>query len=283
MVAAPGAPMSREETMAMTKGVVVITGAGSGLGRALAQRYAAVGRVVACADIRTERAEETVALLGGGPHAAFHCDVADDASMAALAAAVLSRYPCVDVLVNNAGVASGGTMLDSSLDEWRWMLDINVMGVVRGTKAFLPAMLEAGRGRIINIASIAGLAAAPGIMSYGTAKAAVVALSEQLRAEVLDRGLTVHAVCPGFFRTNLTENFKGDPRFRALADKMMDRARETAEHIAAEVLRQSEAGIFLILPTSRERWTWRLKRWFPEVYFRRLVGAARRHVQGATR
>lgn len=267
----------------MTKGVVVITGAGSGLGRALAQRYAAAGHPVACADIRADRAEETVALLGGAPHAAFHCDIADDASMAALAAAVLARFPRVDVLVNNAGVASGGSMLDASLDEWRWMLDLNVLGVVRGTRAFLPAMLSAGRGRIINVASIAGLAAAPGIMSYGTAKAAVVALSEQLRAEVLDRGLTVHAVCPAFFRTNLTENFRGDPRFRALADKMMDRARESAGDIAAEVFRQSEAGSFLILPTSRERWMWRVKRWFPEIYFRRLVGAARRHLQGATR
>lgn len=267
----------------MTVGVTVITGAGSGLGRALARRYAAAGYAVACADIRTERAEETVTALGGAPHAAFHCDIADDASMVALAEAVLARFARVDVLVNNAGVASGGTMLDSGLDEWRWMLDLNVMGVVRGTKAFLPAMLAAGRGRIVNVASIAGLAAAPGIMSYGTAKAAVVALSEQLRAELHDRGLSVHAVCPAFFRTNLTENFKGDPSFRALADKMMDRARESADDIAAEVFRQSEAGTFLVLPTARERWMWRLKRWFPETYFRRLVGAARRHLQGARR
>lgn len=267
----------------MTQRIAVITGAGSGLGRALAQRYAAAGAVVACADIRTERAEETVTLLGAGDHAAFHCDIADDGSMAALAEAILARYSQVDVLVNNAGVASGGSMLDSSLDEWRWMLDLNVMGVVRGTKAFLPAMLKAGRGRIINVASIAGLASAPGIMSYGTAKAAVVALSEQLRAEVLDRGLTVHAVCPAFFRTNLTENFKGDVRFRALADKMMDRSRESADDIAAEVYRQSEAGTFLILPTARERWMWRLKRWLPETYFRRLVSAARRHIEGARR
>jgi NADP-dependent 3-hydroxy acid dehydrogenase YdfG len=188
-----------------------------------------------------------------------------------------------EVLVNNAGVASGGTMEDSSLDEWRWMLDLNVLGVVRGTKAFLPAMRAAGRGRIINVASIAGLAAAPGIMSYGTAKAAVVALSEQLRAELHDHGIRVHVVCPGFFRTNLTENFRGDPRFRALADRLMDRARERAEDIAAEVHRQSEAGRFLILPTRRERWLWRLKRWLPETYFRRLVAAARRHAEGVRR
>jgi NAD(P)-dependent dehydrogenase (short-subunit alcohol dehydrogenase family) len=267
----------------MTKGVVVITGAGSGLGRALAQRYAAAGHPVACADIRLDRAEETVALLGGGPHAAFPCDIADEASMMALADSVQARYGVAEVLVNNAGVASGGTMEDSSLDEWRWMLDLNVLGVVRGTKAFLPAMRAAGRGRIINVASIAGLAAAPGIMSYGTAKAAVVALSEQLRAELHDHGIRVHVVCPGFFRTNLTENFRGDPRFRALADRLMDRARERAEDIAAEVHRQSEAGRFLILPTRRERWLWRLKRWLPETYFRRLVAAARRHAEGVRR
>lgn len=267
----------------MTTGVVVITGAGSGLGRALARRYAAAGHPVACADIRLDRAEETAARLGGGSHAAFHCDIADEASMRALADAVQARYGVAEVLVNNAGVASGGTMADSSLDEWRWMLDLNVLGVVRGTKAFLPAMRAAGRGRIINVASIAGLAAAPGIMSYGTAKAAVVALSEQLRAELHDHGIRVHVVCPGFFRTNLTENFRGDPRVRALADRLMDRARERAEDIAAEVHRQSEAGRFLILPTRRERWLWRFKRWLPETYFRRLVAAARRHAEGARR
>jgi short-subunit dehydrogenase len=140
-------------------------------------------------------------------------------------------------------------------------------------------MLAAGRGQIINVASFAGLAGAPGIMSYGVAKAGVVALSEQLRAEVHARGVRVAVVCPSFFRTNLTENFRGSPKMLNVANRLMDSARESADDIAASVHRQAEAGTFLILPTRAEVLRWRLKRWLPEYYFRKLLQMA----AGATR
>jgi NADP-dependent 3-hydroxy acid dehydrogenase YdfG len=254
---------------------VLITGAGSGLGRALAQRYAAQGHAVACADIALERAEQTVAQLPGSGHFAVHVDVADEGSVEAMRDAVHARWDHVDLLYNNAGVASGGPMLDADIAEWRWMFEINVLGVVRGCRAFLPRMLERGSGHIVNTASFAGLAAAPGIMSYGAAKAAVVALSDQLRAETHARGVKVSVACPSFFKTNLIENWRGADSMKQTAMRLMSAATVTADDIAREIADAVARGTFLIVPTPAERMRWRLKRWFPELYFRQLLKLVR--------
>jgi NADP-dependent 3-hydroxy acid dehydrogenase YdfG len=254
---------------------VLITGAGSGLGRALARWHAARGDAVCCADIVLARAEETVAALPGAGHYALAVDVGDDASVEALAAAVHRRWDAVEALYNNAGVASGGSMLATTMDEWRWMLEINLLGVVRGCRAFLPRMVERKRGRVVNTASFAGLAGAPGIMTYGTAKAAVVALSDQLRAEMHDHGITVSVACPSFFRTNLCENFKGAESVRQTAQRMMDQANVDADTIAARIAEAAARGEFLIVPTSAERLRWRLRRYAPGLYFRQLLKIAR--------
>ena len=145
----------------MSQRRVLITGAGSGLGRALAKRYAQTGCAIACADIRLDRAEETAAELGGAPHFACPVDVADDASMRALREIVAARWDAVDVLINNAGVASGGALLDAPMEEWHWMLNLNLLGVVRGCREFVPGMVARGRGQVINVASFAALAGAP--------------------------------------------------------------------------------------------------------------------------
>ena len=250
---------------------VLITGAGSGLGRALAQRYAGQGHAVACADIALERAQETVAKLPGTGHFALPVDVADDSSVEALRDAVHARWEHVDLLFNNAGVASGGGMLDADIAEWRWMLEINLLGVVRGCRAFLPRMLERGAGHIVNTASFAGLASAPGIMSYGAAKAAVVALSDQLRAETHARNVRVSVACPSFFKTNLIDNWRGAEAMRQTATSLMEAATVTADDIAAAIADAVARGTFLIVPTPAERLRWRLKRWFPELYFRQLL------------
>ncbi|HET7843686.1 MAG TPA: SDR family oxidoreductase [Xanthomonadales bacterium] len=259
---------------------ILITGAGSGLGRALAQRYAARGAAVCCADIRRDRAEETVALLGGGPHFAAEVDIASDESFAALREAVRARWDTLDVLVNNAGVSSGGGLLEAPMREWEWMLNVNLLGVVRGCRTFLPDLLAQGRGRIVNVASFAGLAGAPNIMTYGVAKAGVVTLSEQLRAEVAHKGIAVSVVCPSFFKTNLLENWgETGLRMKQFAQRLMDNAKESADDIAAAIIAQSERGTFLVLPTRAERLRWRLKRFLPEVYFRQLQKMARERGQ----
>jgi len=255
---------------------VLITGAGSGLGRALALRHAAAGCAVACADIVLERAAETVAMLAGAGHVAFEVDVGSDASFDALRDAVVAwtgSDAVIDVLVNNAGIASGGPMVDTTMDEWRDVLEINLLGVVRGCRAFLPGMLARGRGQILNIASFAGLAGAPSIMSYGVAKAGVVALSEQLRAELHGIGVDVSLACPSFFQTSLLQNWRGSARMKGVAEKMMTRSADTLDSVADHIFVAAERGDFLILPTRAEPMRWRIKRWFPDFYFRRLTRA----------
>jgi NAD(P)-dependent dehydrogenase (short-subunit alcohol dehydrogenase family) len=159
------------------------------------------------------------------------------------------------------------------MDEWRRILEVDLLGVVRGCRLFLPPMLAAGRGVIVNTASFAGLAGAPGIMSYGVAKAGVVALSEQLRAEVEPQGVRVSVICPSFFRTNLMDGALGSERVRGMALRMMDTSPDTLDGVADAVFADVERGTFLILPTRREPMRWRIKRWFPQYYFRKLLKA----------
>lgn len=255
----------------MSRDRVLITGAGSGLGLALAQHYARDGAQVLCVDIDAARAEAASAALSGSGHLSFVADVGNDASMEALADAVNAAVGGVDVLLNNAGIASGGPLLGSSMDEWRRLLEINLLGVVRGTQHFLPGMLQRGRGHVASTASFAGLAGAPGIMSYGVAKAGVVALSEQLRAEMYGTGVSVSVICPAFFRTNLLQNFHGDSKVRGYAERMMERSTDTLESVSGAVYRDLRAKRFLILPTRAEPLRWRLKRWFPNYYFKKIV------------
>jgi NAD(P)-dependent dehydrogenase (short-subunit alcohol dehydrogenase family) len=263
----------------MSRERVLITGAGSGLGLALAERYARDGAQVLCVDIDAARAEAASASLAGSGHLAFTADVGSDASMDALATAVNAAVGGVDVLINNAGIASGGPLLGSSMDEWRRLLEINLLGVVRGTQHFLPGMVERGRGQVASTASFAGLAGAPGIMTYGVAKAAVVTFSEQLRAEMHGTGVSVSVICPAFFRTNLLQNWHGDSKVRSYAERMMERSSDTLESVSEAVYRDLRAKTFLILPTRAEPMRWRLKRWFPNYYFKKLVAFASKSIK----
>ena len=255
---------------------VLVTGAGSGLGLALAQRYARTGARVACVDLTVERAEAGRASLTGEGHLALAADVGDDAAMQALHDAVMAAWGGVDVLVNDAGIASAGALVDTTMDEWRRILEIDLLGVVRGCRLFLPHMLAARSGQVLNTASFAGLAGAPGIMSYGVAKAGVVALSEQLRAELHGSGVSVSVICPAFFRTNLLETAIADDATKAKVQRWMDRSPDTLDGVADKVFAAAERGDFLILPTRREPGRWRMKRWFPGLYFRMLLRLTKR-------
>ena len=250
---------------------VLITGAGSGLGQALALRYARSGARIACVDLSVQRSEVTRASLAGSGHLALAANVGSDDAMEQLQETILRDWGGLDVLVNNAGIASGGPMVETTMAEWRQVLEVDLLSVVRGCRLFLPGMLAAGRGQVISTASFAGLAGAPGIMSYGVAKAGVVALSEQLRAEVGHRGIAVSVICPSFFRTNLCDTAIGSPQLKTVVVKLMDSAPDTVDTVADKVFAQAEAGRFMIIPTLREPMRWRLKRWFPELYFRMLL------------
>lgn len=250
---------------------VLISGAGSGFGRALAQRFAAAGCRIGCADINADSARETAAMLPGDGHRVYQVDVADDASVARWQSEVAALGQPVDVLINNAGIASGGTLLEADMAEWDRVLNINLLGVVRACRAFLPGMQAAGRGHIVNVASFAALAGGPGIMTYGVAKGGVHTLSEQLRAELHGSGITVSVVCPAFFQTNLLSRWEGSERMRGVAEKLMRESPDTLDSVSTATFDAIERGDFLILPTRREPGRWRIKRWFPNLYFRQLM------------
>jgi NAD(P)-dependent dehydrogenase (short-subunit alcohol dehydrogenase family) len=259
---------------------VLITGAGSGLGRALAFCFAENGWRVACADCRLDRAEDTVRLITefGVGAMAIHVDVGDDASVEAMRDEVLAAWDGVDVLVNNAGVAAAGALIQTPLEDWRHVLNVNLLGVVRGCRAFLPVMLEQGFGHIVNIASFAGIANAPRMAAYSASKAAVISLSETLRGELAlgPCAVKVSVVCPSFFPTSLIDTARAADADKAMAKKLMARSGETADQVAARIYRGLQRGEFLILPTRAEPLRWRLKRWFPEWSFRKLIDMMRR-------
>jgi NAD(P)-dependent dehydrogenase (short-subunit alcohol dehydrogenase family) len=252
---------------------VLITGAGSGLGRELALVYAGRGDRVAVVDLYADRAEETRKLLPGGGHLALVADVGSDSAMAALRGQVMGAWDGLDVLVNNAGIASGGPIVDVSAVEWQRTININLMGVVRGVREFVPLMQAQRHGRVVNVASFAGLAGAPGLGAYGVAKAAVVALSEGLRAEMHDHGVHVSVLCPSFFKTNLLQSCTGpeSQQIKHIAAKLMEQSPIDAAAVARYTVAESERGRFLLLPHQDTRVRWWLKRYFPGQYFRELL------------
>jgi NAD(P)-dependent dehydrogenase (short-subunit alcohol dehydrogenase family) len=173
---------------------VVVTGAGSGIGRATARAFAARGADVHCVDVNVEAAEKTAADAGGRAH---QCDVTDFEAVSALAASVGP----VDVLVNNAGVGLTGEMLATTIDDWRWVRSVNLDGVVHGCYAFGPAMVERGRGHVVNVSSGLGYTPRATEPAYVATKAAVLALSQSLRADWGRHGVGVSAICPGVINT----------------------------------------------------------------------------------
>ena len=253
---------------------VLITGAGSGLGRALAMAYAQRGDCVAVIDVRVDRANETREMLPAvdRPHLALAADVSSDASMQALRDTIDQHWDGLEILINNAGVASGGPVWQTEIAEWERVHNVNLMGVVRGCNLFVPLLLRNSGGLVINTASFAGLAGAPELGAYGVTKAAVVALSEGLRAELHPHGARVSVLCPSFFQTRLTESCApGQERIRDIADRFMAKGKLTAEDVAAFTIKHSERGRFLLLPHRDTRALWWLKRHLPAAYFRAIL------------
>lgn len=256
-------------------GAALVTGGGSGLGRELCLALAARGQAVVVADRDLDRAGETLGLLPGAGHRVEALDVADADSWQVLKSRLDRQGIAVELLANNAGVASGGEMAQVSPAEWDRVIAINLTGVYLGVAAFAPAMSAAGRGRILNVASFAGIAGSPLLGAYGVSKAGVISLSESLRVEMAGRGVSVHVLCPSFFQTNLLESAGAgtDPRVVGFARRQMQKGQLSAAAVAQYTLAQMDRGRFMILPHAEARRYWWLKRLFPELYFRQLLKA----------
>ncbi len=181
----------------------VVTGAGSGIGRATALAAAQTGARVAAIDVNAERLAELKADLGDRALLVKQVDVADRAAMKAFADEVHAQVAAVDVIVNNAGVAVGGNFLDTSLDDWDWLLGINLKGVVHGCHYFIPRMVDRKQGHVINIASIFGIHAPPGVSAYCASKFGVLGMTRSLRSELAPHGVGVTAICPGMIDTSI--------------------------------------------------------------------------------
>jgi len=244
----------------------VVTGAGSGLGRAFCHDLKRRGGRIVCADIDGAAAQKTADEVGG---TAARCDVARIEDVEALAALADRSLGGVDLVINNAGVAVAGPVGEVALDDWRWIMGVNLWGVIYGCHVFAPRLKKQGRGHILNVASAAGLLAPPGMAPYNVTKAAVVALSETLNADLKDTGVGVTVLCPTFFPTNIAKSSRGagdTQRQIALVEKMMSRSKLSADDVARLALDAAAHDQLYAVPHADGRWMWRLKRAAPSSF-----------------
>jgi short-subunit dehydrogenase len=257
----------------------VITGAGSGFGRALALVLAERGASLLLADKYEGTAKETaeLALAKGAREArAVRCDVTRLEDVESLAA---SRGGVVDLVVNNAGVGSGGAVGAAPIADWRWTLEANLFGVIHGCHVFVPVLLEQGHGHVLNVASAAGLLCLPQMGAYNVSKAGVVALSETLSAELERTPIGVTVLCPSFFQSNIVKSGRfQDSVQRERGLKLVANGR-TAESVARDALAAIDKGRLYALPMAESRVLWRMKRLAPEGFRRISAKIAKRAIR----
>jgi NADP-dependent 3-hydroxy acid dehydrogenase YdfG len=237
--------------------IAVITGAGSGIGRATARAFAGKGARVAVCDVDRARVDALAHELGDKVVVAAPVDVADRAQMAAFAAMVHDRCDAVDVVVNNAGVAVAGTFLDTSLDDWDWLLGINLRGVVHGCHFFVPKMVARGSGgHVVNISSVFGVYPAPGVSAYVASKFAVLGMSQSLRAELAPHKIGVTAICPGMIATSIIDDSRMNGDAGARRSKMSDTfaRRGAPPERVAEAILDSVRTNPAVRPVGRDGW-----------------------------
>ena len=248
--------------------LALVTGAGSGIGRATAGALAAAGaRLVVC-DVDPARTDDVAAELGDRCVLARPVDVGDRAAMAAFADEVHAIQPALDVIVNNAGVAVGGGILDTPLESWDWLLRVNLMGVIHGCHFFVPPMAAQKRGHVVNVSSMFGYFAPPGVVAYAASKFGVLGMSLSMRSELAAHGVGVTAICPGMIATNIIHGSRLNPTLSSLRDKVADtfakRGAPPTKVAAAIVsaIRRDRA----VVPVAPEAWlTWGLMRAVPSV------------------
>jgi NAD(P)-dependent dehydrogenase (short-subunit alcohol dehydrogenase family) len=199
--------------MQLSGKVAVVTGAASGIGLAITERFLTEGMSVVMADIESEVLHEEAnrLLATGAAVTAVVCDVSDAEQVAALRDAAVAAYGAVHVLCNNAGVASGGSTWRTKPAVWDWIVGVDLLGVAYGVNAFVPLMIEQGEGHIVNTASEAGICATPMLGAYHAAKYGVVGLSEALVMELAGTGVGVSCLCPELVRTKIFESTRNAP------------------------------------------------------------------------
>jgi NAD(P)-dependent dehydrogenase (short-subunit alcohol dehydrogenase family) len=260
--------------MRFENAVAIVTGGGMGLGEALCEELGLQGAKVIVADIDEDAARRVAGRLEerGAPARAAQVDVANQAEVAQLIEGTVTECGRLDYMINNAGIAIGGDSRDLSIEQWRRVLDVDLMGVVYGTVHAYQVMTRQGQGHIVNISSLSGLVPQPGNAPYCTSKHGIVGLSLSLRCEGADLGVKVSAVCPGDMKTKIYDNMVvvNMPR-----DQVATLSRRThylmpqmsAQAAARAILRGVARNRALIVFPSAVQVIWHLYRWFPSLLY----------------
>lgn len=239
----------------------------------MAELLARDGWTLGVLDLDREALERAVTQLrtsGAANVTSYAGDVAAHEFVAASITGFSQANQGLDVVVNNAGVAVAGAVDATPVDDWNWIVGINLLGVVWGCRTALPVMKSQGSGLIFNIASSAGFAAAPQMSAYNATKAGVIALSETLASELAGTGLQVSCAMPGFFRTHLLDHMRAPPEENRLAHRIMDNSGHDPDEAALALLGAAAAGELYVVWPPEYRWAWRLKRWFPRWFLKRV-------------
>lgn len=264
--------------------IALVTGAASGIGRETALALGRRGADLVICDLDEQGLGDTDAMLRGLGRdvLARRVDVADREQMRGFAQETLAQVGVVDILMNNAGVGLGAGFLDTSLDDWDWILRINLLGVVHGCHFFVPAMVERGAGgHVVNVSSAAGYLPTEALSAYVTSKYAVLGLSESLRGELRRHRIGVTAICPGIIDTPITRSSRLRGKYAAEGQReemisAYQRRGYGPDRVARNVLKaiQRNRGI---APVSPEAWiAWYLKRLSPALVSRLLAWGERR-------
>ncbi|HET9116950.1 MAG TPA: SDR family oxidoreductase [Pseudonocardiaceae bacterium] len=256
--------------------LALVTGAGAGIGRATAVEFGRQGAttvVVVDRDLAAANDTAEAVRAAGAEAAVYQVDVSDEAAMNNLAAQVHNKHGVVDILVNNAGIGMAGRFLETTSAQWDTIMRVNVRGVINGSKEFGAQMVERGQGgTIINVASAAAYLPSKSMVAYGTTKAAVLALSESLRADLTDEGITVTAVCPGFVNTNIAKTtiYAGmtaeqQERARQKADAAYRRRNYTPEATAKAIVKAVATGPAVLPIAAESRFGYAMSRISPSL------------------
>ncbi len=253
---------------------VLITGGASGLGKAIVEKFTQLGWRIAVVDINFEGAQEVArnANDNGAEALAFLCDVGRDDDFTSIADTLKEQWGGLDIIINNAGVATTGPMVDCTPAQWERAINLNLNSVYRGCHYWLPLIPENGPGHVVNTASFAGIAQAPTMMSYNVSKAGVIALSETLCAELGYRNIGVSVICPAFFKTNLLDSMSpSEEGLKPLVNKWMENSKVSADDVAQDVLDGIENNQLMVISHDYARKAYRLKRFFPKWFMKQQI------------
>lgn len=262
---------------------ILITGAASGLGKAIAELYADNGWMVLVVDIQDVLGKKFVEELKNKGKSAeyYHCDIGQKQSFDVLYEQVSSKHNCIDVLINNAGVASAGTLESTTEEEWDRLIRLDLMSVIYGTKSLLPLLHKSKKAHIASTASYAGLATMPGMMTYNVAKAGVIAFSETLHGEMALYNIGVSVICPAFFPTNLVSSMDGaSDKTKGFINAQMQNSGVTAQDVAKDVYKAIENNTFMVISHKQSRRQVLIKRLFPKFFMRKKIKIFHKLMQG---